>query len=316
MEELSALLFDIQPFSVYDGPGSRTNVFFVGCPLRCKWCANPESFGVGSKKYLMFAGNVCKYEDGCNVCKDICPYDSISFAENGKPFIDWKKCIKCNSFECSTICPNNVFKVCGKEYTVDELYKILLRDAQSWDAAGGVTFTGGECTMHYEFLLAILKKCKAGLIHTAIETCAYTPTDHFLEIFKYINFAFIDVKNMDDERHKEGTGVSNKLILHNIKELVKSDSWQGRLVLRQPTIHGYNDSNENAEKVIAFMKANGLFEINLLKFHRYGQTKWEQLGNVYEYADKGDMTQERMIELQTLYLDEGILAYIGDNTPF
>jgi len=313
MEELKTLLFDIQPFSVHDGPGSRTNVFFVGCPLHCKWCANPEGFG--SRKHLMFAEGVCKYEDGCNVCKGICPYDSISYDEKGKPSVDWGKCITCTTFECSTICPNNVFKVCGKEYTVAELYKILLRDAQSWGAEGGVTFTGGECTMHYDFLLAILKKCKAGLVHTAIETCAYTPTEHFLEIFKYINFAFIDIKNMDDEMHKEGTGVSNKLILRNIEEVVKSD-WHGRLVLRQPTIHDYNDSDENAKKTIAFMKKNGLFEINLLKFHRYGQTKWEQLGKTYEYADKGGMTQERMIELQNMYLDEGIAAYIGDDTPF
>ncbi len=132
---------------------------------------------------------------------------------------------------------------------------------------------------------------------------------------RYVDFVFIDVKHMDDAKHMAGTGVSNTLTLQNIVAL-KNANWSGRLVLRQPTINGYNDDIENAKKVINFMKDNDLYEINLLKFHRLGQTKWEQLGMEYAYATGGEMSDEKMLRLQTVYLDNEIICYIGDKTPF
>ena len=311
--EKNGLIFDIQSYSVHDGPGCRTNVFFIGCPLECRWCANPESWK--RKKHIMFAEKVCKYDKGCRACRNTCPKDSIKFDENGKPSITWSICEDCESFECISICPNNALKQCVKEYTVDGLMKILKRDFSNWGSEGGVTFTGGDPLMHHDFLYDVLMECKKSHIHTAIETSGFATEENFLKILTNINFAFIDVKNMDTEAHKWGTGVGNELILSNIEALVKS-SWNGRLVLRQPTIHGYNDSDENAMKLIEFMKRLDLFEINLLKFHRMGTSKWEQLGKQYEYVDHGDMTDERMKELQTLYLDNGIACYIGDDTPF
>ncbi|GAA0278825.1 4-hydroxyphenylacetate decarboxylase activase [Muricomes sp. OA1] len=311
--EKNGLIFDIQSYSVHDGPGCRTNVFFIGCPLECRWCANPESWK--RKKHIMFAEKVCKYDKGCRACRNTCPKDSIKFDENGKPSITWSICEDCESFECISICPNNALKQCVKEYTVDGLMKILKRDFSNWGSEGGVTFTGGDPLMHHDFLYDVLMECKKSHIHTAIETSGFATEENFLKILTNINFAFIDVKNMDTEAHKWGTGVGNELILSNIEALVKSP-WNGRLVLRQPTIHGYNDSDENAMKLIEFMKRLDLFEINLLKFHRMGTSKWEQLGKQYEYVDHGDMTDERMKELQTLYLDNGIACYIGDDTPF
>lgn len=307
------LIFDIQSFSVHDGPGCRTNIFFTGCPLKCKWCANPESWI--KKKHLMLSENLCKYDKGCRACKNICPYGSIKFDENKKPSITRDICKRCETFECVSICPNNSLKQCVKEYSVDEIIKILRRDFNNWGPEGGVTFSGGEPLMHHEFLIEVLKKCHKWQIHNAIETSAYAKSEIFLEVFKYIQFAFIDVKNMDNEKHKDGTGVYNDLILSNI-ELLKKSGWQGRLVLRQPTIGGYNDSDENAYKLIEFMKKNSLYEINLLKFHRLGETKWNQLGKVYEYHDCGDISHEKMQHLQKLYLDNNIACYIGDNTPF
>ena len=311
--EKNGLIFDIQSYSVHDGPGCRTNVFFIGCPLECRWCANPESWK--RKKHIMFAEKVCKYDKGCWACRNTCPKDSIKFDENGKPSITWSICEDCESFECISICPNNALKQCVKEYTVDGLMKILKRDFSNWGSEGGVTFTGGDPLMHHDFLYDVLMECKKSHIHTAIETSGFATEENFLKILTNINFAFIDVKNMDTEAHKWGTGVGNELILSNIEALVKSP-WNGRLVLRQPTIHGYNDSDENAMKLIEFMKRLDLFEINLLKFHRMGTSKWEQLGKQYEYVDHGDMTDERMKELQTLYLDNGIACYICDDTPF
>lgn len=307
------LIFDIQSFSVHDGPGCRTNIFFTGCPLKCKWCANPESWI--KKRHLMFAENLCKWDRGCRACRNVCPYGSIKFDENGKQSITWSICKNCETFECVNICPNNVLKDCVKEYTVDEILKILRRDFNNWGPEGGVTFSGGDPLIQYEFLIEVLKKCHEWQIHTAIETSAYGEQKVFLEVFKYIQFAFIDVKNMDREKHKEGTGVYNDLILSNIEALKKS-GWMGRLIIRQPTISEYNDSDENAYKLIEFMNRNSLYEINLLKFHRLGETKWIELGGEYEYHDHGDMTEGKMEHLQELYLDNKIACYIGDNTPF
>lgn len=307
------LLFDIQSFSVHDGPGCRTTVFFAGCPLQCSWCANPESWT--KKKHILFADKVCKWEKGCRACKNVCPHGSIKFADNGEPGITWEICRACETFDCITICPNHALKQCVKEYTADELAAILRRDFNNWGSDGGVTFSGGEPLLQHEFLVEILKSCHALQISTAIETSGYAQPEVFLEIMQYIHFAFIDVKHMDREKHKAGTGVYNDLILSNIAALKRS-GWEGRLVLRQPTIAGYNDSDENAYNLIEFMNQNSLYEINLLKFHKLGLTKWNQLGKSYEYSDHGDMTDEKMEHLQELYLDNHIACYIGDNTPF
>lgn len=306
-------IFDIQSFSVHDGPGCRTTVFLTGCPLRCQWCANPESWISG--KHLMYAVNVCKWDKGCKVCESACPAHAITLTGDGPPVLDRHLCATCTTFDCVSICPNNALKQCVKEYTSGQLLDILRRDFSNWGTNGGVTFSGGDPMGQHEFLLEVLRGCKQMQIHTAIETSAYFPTDVFLSVMQYIDFAFIDVKNMDPQAHKAGTGVDNQQILANIRAL-KASGWPGRLVLRQPTIGGYNDSVENAQALIAFMKENDLWEINLLKFHRLGQTKWEQLGKEYAYAQGGDVTMEQLEALQSLYLDAGIACYVGNHTSF
>jgi len=312
-ERPTGMIFDIQSFSVHDGPGCRTDVFMDGCPLKCRWCANPES--QRPKKQLMFADRTCKWDQGCRACRDACPYGSLSMNEEHAPEFNWKICARCETIECTTTCAAGALKQPVREMTVDELVSVLLRDHNNWGSNGGVTFTGGEPLMQVDYLVEVLKECRKKWIHTAIETSGFISTNKFLEVFKRIDFAFVDIKNMDDEAHIWGTGVSNSQVLQNVSALANSN-WQGRLVLRTPMIHGYNDSDENARKVIDFMNENDLFEINLLKFHRLGQTKWEQLGLEYEYATKGDMTDERMSELQDMYLDAGIACYVGDDTPF
>ena len=307
------MIFDIQSYSVHDGPGCRTNVFFVGCPLQCRWCANPESWK--RKKHLMFSERSCKWDQGCRACAHACPFGSLSFDGDGKPSVNWAICAECETIECATSCAANSLKQCVRFFTVDELAQVLLRDFANWGSDGGVTFSGGEPFLQHEYLLEVLKRCHKLGMHTAIETCAFTQQDIFLDVMQHIDFAFIDVKHMDDEKHKWGTGVGNERILGNIAALAQSD-WAGRLVLRQPTICGYNDSTENALQVIDFMNENNLYEINLLKFHRMGSTKWEQMGKAYEYLDHGDMSDERMQELQQLYLDNDIACYIGEDTPF
>ena len=309
---MKAPIFDIQAFSVHDGPGCRTTIFFAGCPLRCQWCSNPENFA--AKPHLMFAQRVCKWSSGCRACTNRCPHGGLTFSEQG-PIVNWEICRQCTTFDCMQACSASALRVCGKYYSVEEIVAILKRDFNNWGSDGGVTFSGGDPLIHPQFLKEVLQICRKLQIHTAIETSAYVPENTFIDIMSLIDFAFIDIKNMDDDKHQKGTSVSNAQILRNI-EVLKSSSWQGRLVLRTPVIRNYNDSDENALQTIEFMKKNGLFEINLLKFHRLGQTKWEQLGEIYPYAEGGDVSDDIMLRLQSLYLDNDILCYLGDKTPF
>jgi pyruvate formate lyase activating enzyme len=306
-------IFDIQSFSVHDGPGCRTTVFFAGCPLRCEWCANPE--GWIAKNQVLFASSVCKWGNGCRACQKICTKEAIQFDEKNGPTLLREICKTCKTIECSRICPNNALKECGREYSVAEIMAILIRDFNNWGPDGGVTFSGGEPLSQSTFLLEILKACKQRQIHTAIESSACVPAKVFQAILPYVDFAFIDMKNMEQEKHKAGTGVENTQILKNIEALAKC-AWRGRLIIRQPLIAGYNDSAENARAVIAFMQENALGEINLLKFHRLGATKWNQLGKLYKYEKQGDVSLEQMEALQKLYLEKNIACYIGDSTPF
>lgn len=310
--EPRALIFDIQGFSVHDGPGCRTTVFLAGCPLSCKWCANPEHYI--AQPHLMFSERVCKWSSGCRACVGRCPKEGLVFTDKG-PSVRWDICRQCQTHECTAVCASQALRVCGRYYSVSELMDILKRDFNNWGSEGGVTFSGGEPFGQSEFLYEMLKCCRRTQIHTAVETSAYVPQEIFLRLMENVDFAFIDLKHMDESRHREGTGVSNQLILHNIEALSRS-SWKGRTVLRTPVIGGFNDSDENAGMTIDFMKRHGLFEINLLRFHRLGLTKWEQLGKNYPYASGGEVTDEKMYRLQQLYLDEGILCYLGETTPF
>lgn len=266
-------------------------------------------------KHLMVADRLCKWEQGCRACKDACPLGSIQFDAEGRPRLTRELCRDCGTFACVAACPNGVLKQCVQDYTVDDLVKILRRDFNNWGPGGGVTFTGGEPLMQHGFLLEVLKRCRDLQIHTALETTACVRQDRFLEVMPYIHFAFIDIKHMDTGRHLEATGVGNALILSNIGAL-KASGWDGRLVLRQPVIGGYNDGEENAQQVIAFMNTHGLFEINLLKFHPLGETKWDQLGRAYPHSGRKGLDQEHMERLQQQYLRNGIACYLGEDTPF
>nr|WP_315903160.1 4-hydroxyphenylacetate decarboxylase activase [Clostridium sp. CX1] len=313
MVNTKGLIFDIQSFSVHDGPGCRTTVFMSGCPLSCRWCANPESWI--KKPHIMFSELSCKYEKGCRICKDKCTKKGLSFDKENKPVLNFHICKSCTTFECAKACYQNALKVCSKEYSTEELMNILTRDSNNWRSGGGVTFSGGDPLSQSNFLLEILKKCKEKGIHTAIETTAYSKEEIFLDVMKHIDFAFIDIKHMDREKHKEKAGVYNDLIHSNITSLAKS-SWKGRLVLRMPVIHGFNDNDDNILQLVKFMNFNGLVEINILPFHRLGESKWTQLGQSYDYSLEGDVSDSRLKEIQNMFLQNSIVCYIGHDTLF
>ena len=318
-EQLRGLVFDVQGYSVHDGVGGRTLVFMKGCPMRCEWCSNPE--GIRTAQDIMFRNRQCvNRKNGCTRCIDACPQHAIvQNHEEGDDvqqlLIDRSLCNRCEGLECLSVCYFEGLRYCGEWRSVGDLMHVFERNRHYWGARGGATFSGGEPLLQHEFMQAVFEACRAANIHAAVETSAYIQPDIFLDLMHLVDFAFIDVKHMDGQRHREKTGVPNDLILGNIEALVKS-KWPGRLVLRFPVIEDFNDTDENIEAVAGFMQRLGLFEINVLPFHRLGDTKWTQLGKKYAFGDHVSTPQEKLFHIQDIFLSKRIACYVGSDTPF
>lgn len=245
---MKATIFDIQRNSYVDGPGIRTTVFFKGCNLKCKWCHNPESQNF--KKEILFYKNKCT---SCGRCKDL----SI----NDEKFL----------------CFNDAKEICGKEYTVDEVFAEVIKDKAYYETSeGGVTFSGGECMLQIDFLAEILKKCKENDIHTAVDTAGNVPWENFKKIIPYTDLFLFDIKCFTENLHKEGTGVSNKNILKNLTQLSKL--FTGEIIIRIPVISNFNTEEEEIKKIADFLTGIRYKRIELLPYHRMGEHKYVALG--------------------------------------
>lgn len=311
--ESKGLIFDIQGHSIHDGPGTRTLVFLSGCPLRCKWCSNPE--GLLLRQRLMYKLVLCR---NCPArCVPACPKGAVRESENGGPLVgfDRLQCDGCDSMECVKSCYTGALQLSGKWYSVDELMRIFNRDRCYWGEQGGITLTGGEPLLQHEFVLQLLARCQEAYIDICVETSAHVPRILLEAVLPYIQWLFVDIKHLDRAKHLAGTGVSNDLILDNVRWLAKT-SWQGRMMLRMPVVPGFNDDVANAEQTAAFLAEIGQCEINLLPFHRLGTSKYEQLGMSYEFAEQTGMAQESLESLALIYRQRGIACHLGANTPF
>ena len=258
---LTATIFDIERNSYVDGPGIRTTVFFKGCNLRCAWCHNPE--GQSPKPQMMFYKNKCT---GCGKCKEKCP-NAL------------EKCELCG--KCTIYCPHDAREICGKEYTVDEVMREILKDKVFYEnSGGGVTFSGGECMLQIDFLEEILKVCKEKGIHTAVDTAGHVPYEYFERILPYTNLFLYDVKCYDSEKHRQYTGVGNELILENLERLLTT----GKSVwVRIPIIPTVNDTVEEIQRIKAYISSCGKPEkIELLPYHAMGEHKFEALGKAVQ----------------------------------
>lgn len=313
---MKGFISSIESYTVHDGPGCRTTVFMGGCPLRCQWCANPETWKAEPK--LMFYPGKCDYDTGCRRCIEKSGCAGL-IEKEGKIAIDWDKCRDCKEISCAATCKKEALKKSGSYFELSDLMKVLDRDRPFWDEEGGVTFSGGEPFFQHDFLKEILLACKEEHIHTAIETSAYVSSEVFLDIVPLLDFMFIDLKHMDPEKHKEKTGVENGPILENIKLLAEKkakDEWQGRVVIRMPVIEGFNDTEDNIIQMAGFMKENGLTEANILPFHNLGTSKWTQLGKEYVYEKYKATEEQKLKDLQEIFEALGITCYIGSDTAF
>ena len=270
---MKATIFDIQRNSFVDGPGIRTTVFFKGCNLKCKWCHNPES--QSARAQMMFYKNKCT---GCGKCMEVCPNKL-------------EKCDFCG--KCTYLCPNDARKLCGMEYSVDEVLKEVMKDKVFFDASdGGVTFSGGECMLRIDFLTEILKKCKENKIHTAVDTAGNVPWEYFERIIPHTDLFLYDIKCFSESLHISGTGVSNKLILENLKKL--SGNFDGDIIIRVPVISGFNADMDEMKKISEFVESLKIKEVELLPYHKMGEHKYEALNmNITPY----DVLQDDKISI-------------------
>lgn len=293
-------VFDIQRFSIHDGPGVRTIVFLKGCPLSCLWCSNPESQKL--KPVLMYQSMNCIH---CGRCISACKIGAISF--NNKNFIDRDICTACG--ECVNVCPTSALTLKGKKMTVEQVIKELKKDAIVYRrSGGGITLSGGEPLVQSEFARELLKACKAQGWHTAIETTAYANTETIEEVFPYIDLALMDIKSTNSEMHKKYTGVSNEKILENAKLVSKIT----KMVVRVPLVPDFNSSEKDILELCNYVKTlNDINTVHLLPYHTYGENKYDLLGRDYLMKKTRAFALGEVERLQKIIEEQGIKCVIG-----
>lgn len=285
-------IFNIQKFSIHDGEGIRTLIFMKGCPLRCIWCSNPES-----QKPFLEVMDVKSNCVACGKCVKLCrknAVDPVTFN------IDRNLCDKCGI--CAEYCYANAKKLTGKQVTVDELKSIIEKDRIFYtNSGGGVTIGGGEPVMQYEFVTELLKECHKSNIHTAIETCGYGIWADICSIFDYLDEVFFDLKMMDSGRHKDLTGVENRMILENARHIAEKGL---KITFRIPLIPAINDDRENIEAtgrfVASLSKENENIAVEILPYHELGKDKYKWLDVRYKAEDIEKPDKARVEEHKAL----------------
>ena len=263
-------VYDIQRFSLHDGPGIRTTVFLKGCFLRCAWCHNPES--------QFSLPEVAEFKDrciGCGQCIEVCPEKAIT---EKKWFINRAICTRCG--KCAEVCPSRARKIIGKKMTAEDVLREVRKDKLFYkNSGGGITLSGGEPLMQPLFSQKLLRMCKKENIHTAVETCGYANGSGFNKILPFTDLVFYDIKHINPLKHKEFTGKTNELILGNLKKMVEE---KADIVIRIPLIPGYNDAKEDITAVAEFLRGLKYTKrIELLSYHRLGEAKYDRIGREY-----------------------------------
>ena len=289
-------IFNIQRFCLHDGPGIRTTVFFKGCPLRCRWCSNPES--QDKEQELIHIERTCLK---CELCIAYCNYQAMQMVD-GKLTIDRGKCQICG--RCVEQCPTKSLAVSGKIISVEELMKTLLHDKLHYDlSGGGVTLSGGEPLIHKSVCHDLLVLLKQQNIHTAVETSGHVNAQTFLELHPYIDLFLYDIKHISPDLHKKATGQNNRLILDNLKLLV---SFGSTIIIRYPFIPGFNSDSETLISLAQLLNNFGLGEVDILPYHRLGSEKYFNLGQSYKMGSILPPEKGVLLESKKLLLKNGI----------
>ena len=314
-KELTGRIYDIQGFSVQDGPGVRTTVFMKGCPLHCPWCHSPESQAF--RKQLSWMSMRCKGTEACDSrCIMACPQNAIELGETRKDsltgndlqMIHVKRDLCDDCGKCTEVCYPEALYLCGEDYTVERLVARLVREKPFFKGGGGVTISGGECLCQPEFVLEVLRQLKAADINTAIDTTGFVKWEVIESILPYTDLFLYDLKHMDSEKHKAATGVPNELILENARKIAENG---GKMQVRIPVIPMFNDDEENIRKTAEFCVSvkEAVTLVQLLPYHNMGVMKYLRISDkpVMEATPPSD---EKMNRLLAIMEEHGLPAQI------
>lgn len=275
--EEKGIVFNIQSYSVHDGPGIRTIVFLKGCPLKCRWCSNPES--QFHEAEICWNASLCI---GCRSCVDACPKKALSLSEHGI-IRHQEKCIKCHA--CITACPAKAMFAYGEEKTVQQVLDEVEKDSLFYArSSGGITLSGGEALAQPRFALALLKEARARHMNCAMETSAFCSEETMLKAASLLHYLFIDIKLLDSERHRIFTGVPNERILSNIRS-VRTVFPMLKVHLRTPVIPGVNDTEDDIRSIASLARSLGVHSYELLAYHKMGESKYRFLNREYLMGD-------------------------------
>src|SRR6056297_2448740 len=289
----NGLIYDIKKFSIHDGPGIRTTVFLKGCPLNCLWCHNPEGICPGTS--FFYDEKKCL---SCLSCVRHCPQDCI-IINNRQIQIDLDQCTQCNT--CVSVCPSNALTRNGVYYSSEELMNLIKKDSPFYDeSSGGVTFSGGEPLLQFDFLVDMLNKCKEHGINTTVDTSGYATINQFERIRAFTDLFLYDLKLADEAEHMQYTGVSNHMIMENLKFLLSQNA---KIWIRIPLIPGINDTQENIDATLSILKKSGFSgRIHLLAYHDLSTVKIEKMLEKLPQNIKKAITQKNKnhLELNTI----------------
>lgn len=298
-----AQIFDIQRFSLHDGPGIRTTVFLKGCPLQCLWCSNPES--QSAEPDLLVRDIRCTR---CGDCVTACPESCISLTPGvrRKLEIDWQRCTRC--FKCVEVCTVGSLTIAGCNQSIEDIVKILVKDRVFYDTSGGgVTLSGGEPLQQIEAVLALLASCKREKLHTTLDTSGFANWKDIEATLPYVDLYLYDLKILDSNKHKELTSVNNRTILKNLERL----AGRSRLWIRIPLIAEVNDSIEQIREVAILAKRVKAEQISLLPYHEGGISKCIQIGKSYGFHGASEPGREHIEELTKVINAEGVKVVVG-----
>lgn len=281
------MIFNIQKFSVHDGPGIRSIVFFKGCPLSCRWCSNPE--GICRQPQIFFRQDSCIGDKGCDLCARACQKQAIRM-ESGFPVIDRRLCGDCTA--CADCCPSRAIERTGYQATVQDVMDEVLKDDGFYSrSGGGLTLSGGEPLLQAEFAAELLDGARACGLTSAIETTGCVSWSQAEPVFRRLDVIQYDLKSMDTRKHQEFTGVGNELPKENFRRLCQTFP-EKNILARTPVIPGFNDTPEEIQQIIDFIEAcmeesgaqNVAYE--LLPYHAYGAMKYRYLGREYPMEER------------------------------
>lgn len=307
----SGIVFNIQRFSVHDGPGIRTTVFLKGCSLRCEWCQNPE--GLHSGNEIQYFPELCI---NCGACAEVCKRQGHQIRERGHLF-QREYCVACGA--CSAICFAEALRTVGAPMTVDQVMTEVLRDQPFYEnSGGGITLSGGDPLLQPKFARAILSDCRKKQIHTALETAVNCRWESLKTFLPLTDLFLVDIKHVDTKKHFQATGAKNTRILANIERLAQTDK---PIIIRVPVVPDFNDTEEDIAAISRFVhhlaesrlrgsnssgNSSESISLELIAFHKLASGKYQSLGLDYRAADRVPLSGERMHELRQIAAQWGL----------